>query len=91
MILSRLTNYLQHHSRISLYDLALHLDSTPAALQGMLDRLERKGRVRRLLMNPSCGKTCCHCCHCDASVLTFYEWIFPPDEDPIHRDANVQS
>lgn len=87
MILSRLTSYLQHHSRASLHDLALHLDAAPAALQGMLERLERKGKVRRLPTPPPCS----HCGHCDTSVITFYEWIAPDDEDQTRRDDNVQS
>ncbi|MEF8700269.1 MAG: FeoC-like transcriptional regulator [Candidatus Accumulibacter sp. UW26] len=70
MILSRVSDYLKEHRRASLTDLALGLDATPDALQGMLAILERKGRVRRL---PSATK-CSGCAKCDPQGLEVYEW-----------------
>ena len=70
-MLSHLSDYLRQHGRASLADLALALDSTPTALEGMLAILERKGRVRRLASSPGCGTTCCQC---DAAPVAVYEW-----------------
>ena len=72
MILSRLSSYLRQHRRASLSDLAHGLGSTPEALEAMLARLERKGRVRRLASESSCGSSCCRC---DPALLALYEWV----------------
>jgi predicted ArsR family transcriptional regulator len=72
MILSRLNTYLQEQHRASIADMALHLDSSPAALEGMLDKLERKGRVRKLPAGATCGKSCGKC---DPTTVVVYEWI----------------
>jgi DNA-binding IclR family transcriptional regulator len=71
MILSRLNDYLRLHRRASLADMALGLDTSPAALAGMLAVLERKGRVRRL----PAGTACSGCSKCDPNAVEFYEWV----------------
>lgn len=70
MILTRVSDYLRHHRRASVGEIAGHLQVAPAALTGMLEMLERKGRVRRLPGNASCGS----CCKCDPESVTHYEW-----------------
>lgn len=71
MILSRLSSYLRQHRRASLNDMAHGLGSTPEALEAMLARLERKGRVRRIASESSCASSCCRC---DPALLALYEW-----------------
>jgi len=70
MILSSISDYLRQRKRASIADLALGLEATPEALQGMLAILERKGRVRRL---PG-GGTCGGCSKCDNAGVDVYEW-----------------
>ena len=55
MILSRLTETLRLHRRVSLDDLATGLQAAPEAVEAMLATLERKGRIRRLPAGSSCG------------------------------------
>lgn len=71
MILSKVSEYLRQHRRASLVDMAHGLDATPEALEGMLEALVRKGRVRRLPSGSSCGNTCCKC---DSTAAELYEW-----------------
>ncbi|HNQ03298.1 MAG TPA: FeoC-like transcriptional regulator [Thiobacillaceae bacterium] len=71
MILSRINDYMRLHRRASVADMALGLDAAPEAVKGMLDVLERKGRVRRL---PS-GTACTGCCKCDPNTVELYEWV----------------
>ena len=77
MILAQLHDYLRSHRRASLEDLALALEATPAAVQGMLAVLERKGRVQRLTVGSAAcsGRSCC-CAH---QTLELYEWCAPDD------------
>ena len=66
------TRFLRQHRRASLADLAAGLGATPAALEGMLATLERKGRVRRLPPGPACGGSCCKCA---PEALAVFEWV----------------
>lgn len=76
MILSRVSHYLRQHRRASLYDMANGIGSTPEAVEAMLVTLERKGRVRRLPADSSCGNSCCKC---DPATVTIYEWVGKDD------------
>lgn len=77
MLISQLSDYLQQHRRASVQDMVLHLDSSPEAVQAMLDLLERKQRVRRLGdAGSSCGK--CGGCGCTSPASPAYEWVAPP-------------
>lgn len=71
-MLSQLSEYLRQHGRASLKDLAIALDSTPDAVEAMLQHLVRKGRARLLPQGSSCGKPCCSC---DSTTLAIYEWL----------------
>lgn len=80
MILSDIRRYLEERGRASLSDIALHLDSDPEAVRGMLDVWMRKGKVRKELMTASCGGSCNKC----ASATTeIYAWV---DARPVIRD-----
>ncbi|MBB3103689.1 FeoC-like transcriptional regulator [Azomonas macrocytogenes] len=72
MILAQLNEYLHQHGRASLSDMAMAMDSTPEAVEAILGRLERKGRVRRLPEGSTCGSGCCKC---DPTQTTLYEWV----------------
>ena len=72
MIVTELAHYLHDTRRAALRDLSHRFDTDPEALRGMLDTLERKGRVRRLPANTPCGGGCCQC---DPASIEIYEWI----------------
>ena len=48
MLLTELQRYLAAYKRTTLGQLTLHFGVAPPALQGMLDLLVRKGKVRHL-------------------------------------------
>ena len=60
------------HKRVTLADLAIHFDTEPAAMKGMLAQWVRKGRVIESDVQTSCNKACSKCC--DASAMEIYEW-----------------
>lgn len=71
MILSRVSEYLRHHRRATLTDMARGVDATPEALCGMLAALEHKGRVRRLRAGAACGG----CSRCSGASAEVFEWV----------------
>ncbi|EGV31270.1 protein of unknown function DUF1920 [Thiorhodococcus drewsii AZ1] len=71
MIVSELSRYLQDNGRAALRDLSHRFDSEPEALRGMLQTLERKGRIRKLPSNTPCSG----CCSCDPASIEIYEWV----------------
>ena len=75
MIVSRVSDYLHQHRRVSLLDLSLGLDTDAQALRAMLAVLERKGRVRRLPAGTSCGGGCTRC---KPESIELFEWIQAP-------------
>ena len=60
MILSDLRNYMQDHGQASLADIALHFDSEPDAVRGMLDIWIKKGKLHRRSATSSCGTNGCN-------------------------------
>jgi hypothetical protein len=72
MILSDIKRYLSERSQATLADMALHFQSSPDAVRGMLEVWSGKGKVRRHLANPSCGSSCSNC---DPASVEIYEWI----------------
>lgn len=72
MIVSELSRYLRDNRRAAVRDLAYRFDAEPDALRGMLETLERKGRVRRLPANTPCAGGCCQC---DPTTIEIYEWV----------------
>ncbi|WP_016952635.1 FeoC-like transcriptional regulator [Anabaena sp. PCC 7108] len=75
MILNELQNFLSQHKKASLADMQLHFRIDGNALRGMLSKLIRKGRVRKM----EDGKKCGGCHSCDPSAIEFYEWLTLPD------------
>lgn len=70
MILSQLQHYLAEQKKASLAQMETKFGIDATALQGMLNHLVHKGRVRK---SPSLD--CCHGCEiCATKSLEFYEW-----------------
>ena len=72
MILSDIKQYLQQRGQASLGDIAIHFDSSPDAVRGMLDIWIRKGKVRKRMANSACGDSCNQC---DSSSTEIYLWL----------------
>ena len=77
MLISQLSDYLRRHRRASVADAALHLDSSPDAVEAMLQLLERKQRVRRIASAAACGG--CNRCGGPGSSPVF-EWVASTDD-----------
>lgn len=73
-MLGALQSYIAVRGTVSLADLAQHFRMDPLALRPMLDRLTRKGRIRRL----PCPDRCSGCQCCAESQLEYYEWVAVP-------------
>jgi putative ferrous iron transport protein C len=71
MILSELQQFISQHKKASLADLKLHFRMDDDALRSMLNRLIRKGRVKKMEEGKKCGG--CHSCADDA--IEFYQWV----------------
>ena len=71
MILQELQQFFVIHKKVSLADLQLHFRIDADALRGMLNRLIRKGRIRKMGDSKKCGG--CHSCADEA--IEFYEWL----------------
>ncbi|MEM9538335.1 MAG: FeoC-like transcriptional regulator [Cyanobacteria bacterium P01_E01_bin.42] len=70
MILTDIQQYLSTQKRASLSQLETKFSTSGGALRGMLDRLVRKGRVRKNI-----GEKCNDCCSCSPDIMEYYEWI----------------
>jgi hypothetical protein len=71
MILKELQNYILNKNCVSLAEMKQHFGIDGDALKPMLDKLIKKGRVKKL---PTAEK--CHSCTgCDHATLEFYEWV----------------
>ncbi len=71
MILSEVRDYIRRRGQVSLQDLALHFNSPPDALRGMLERWERKGKIERVTPKAGCGSTCTQC---NPGLVEWYVW-----------------
>jgi len=72
VILADIRRYLERRGQASLADLALHFDSDPDALRGMLKVWIRKGRVSKGTATAACGSSCCRC---DPASTELYTWL----------------
>ena len=64
MILSDVNRYLRERGRANTSDIATHFGVAPEAVEGMLQMLEARGRVRALPTETSpCGSSCCNLLH----------------------------
>lgn len=70
-MLRDIQTYIANQRIVSISDLSLHFHTNANALQPMLNKLSRKGRIRKLPVPAKC--TDCTCC--DHSDLVCYEWI----------------
>jgi len=61
MILGRILDFLAAHRVASLGEIAAAVGSSPDAVRGMLDTLQRKGLVHRYEPEGGCGTTCRQC------------------------------
>ncbi len=86
MILNRLKQYLMERGRAPLSDIALHLESDPDAVRGMLERWIRKGKVRKRSGSAACKSGCDKC---DASSVESYEWV-DDTQKVIHFDLKMK-
>ncbi|MCP5405982.1 MAG: FeoC-like transcriptional regulator [Chromatiaceae bacterium] len=86
MILAEIKRYLQQRGQATLADIALHFDTAPDAVRGMLETLLRKGRIRRQQLNSACGSSCCKC---DTAATELYEWTGNAVPDP-HETGTLQ-
>jgi len=69
-MLCNLQTYIARRGTVSLSDLSLHFRADEQVIESMLDRLQRKGRIRRLPVAGNCSECTC----CDRACLEFYEW-----------------
>jgi putative ferrous iron transport protein C len=72
MILSDIKRYLQERKQATLNDLALHFDTDPQAMRGMLAQWIHKGKVSKSELRAGCKKGCASC-GCDADI-EIYRW-----------------
>jgi len=70
-MLRDLQGYIATHHIVSIADLSRRFHTDSQALKPMLNKLSRKGRIRKLPAPEKC--TDCTCC--DLSSLECYEWI----------------
>ena len=88
MILSDIKRYLIERGSASLSDVALHFDSDPEAVRGMLEQWVRKGKVRKNLLSASCGSSCDKC---DTVATEVYEWIASDNGSEHQQSVTFQS
>jgi hypothetical protein len=74
VILTEVQERVRDQRCVSLSDLSSHFEVEPDALRAMLERLVRKGRVRRLSRPGACGG----CRACPDAALDFYAWADDP-------------
>ena len=86
MILSEIKQYLSQRGSASLSDIALHFDTNPDALRGMLQKWINKGKVRRQSANALCGSSCSKC---DPATTEIYEWVDPLQTTPAESGIKV--
>jgi hypothetical protein len=75
VILSEVRDYLRQRGQATLADIALHFDSDPDALRGVLQVWVRKGKVQRQMVTASCGGSCTQC---DPASTELYLWKETP-------------
>ena len=69
---SEVKRYLSERKIAPLNDIALHFDTDPDAVRGVLEHWIRKGRVR-CHQEEGCQSGCCG--SCDEHVKEIYEWV----------------
>lgn len=72
MILSQVRDYLKQRNQCTLSDIALHFDTDPDAVRGMLEVWVKKGKVEKRSATDSCGTSCQSC---DPAATEVYLWV----------------
>ncbi|MGD8671692.1 MAG: FeoC-like transcriptional regulator [Thiogranum sp.] len=75
MILSDIRRYLEQRGQASVFDIAMHCDTQPDAVRGMLQVWVRKGLAYKLPTSPGCGSGCTKC---DSAATEVYAWRTAP-------------
>ena len=75
MILSEVRDYVRRRGQATLADIALHFDTEPDTVRGMLDIWLRKGVMYKQPATASCGSSCSQC---DSAVTEIYVWGSQP-------------
>ncbi|WP_088243983.1 FeoC-like transcriptional regulator [Calothrix rhizosoleniae] len=70
MILRELQEFILNNHRVFLAEMELHFHINRDALRQMLNKLIKKGRVRKLLTPEKCH----YCTCCNTNTMEFYEW-----------------
>ncbi|MDJ0673840.1 MAG: FeoC-like transcriptional regulator [Calothrix sp. MO_167.B42] len=87
MILRELQEFILNYHRVSLREMELHFRMDGDALRQMLNKLIKKGRVRKL---PASHK--CHgCTSCNPDTNEFYEWVEQNYPDSFHLPEDTAS
>ena len=69
-MLRDIQTYIAKHHTVSMADLTLHFQADEEAIEPMVNKLFRKGRVRKIPVPEQCGGCSC----CSPSGLELYEW-----------------
>lgn len=71
-MLLEIKRYLQKNQRATLNEMAIHFDTEPETMRGMLQQWVHKGKVTRFDTAGSCAGSC-PMCRCGDALET-YEW-----------------
>ena len=71
MILSEIQNFIKQQGKTSIAELEMKFKIDSSALRGMLDKLIRKGRIKKMGEGQKCGG----CKSCAPDAIEFYEWV----------------
>ena len=71
MMLSEIKRRFTQEKRTTLDVLALHFNTSPDAMRGMLEHWVQKGKVRKDVVQGSCNG----CSECRCEGLEIYEWV----------------
>ena len=72
MILSEIRDYIRERKQATIADIAIHFDSDPDTVRGMLEVWINKGQIRKSLLTSDCGTSCNKC---NLSDIEIYNWI----------------
>jgi len=87
MILADIRDYLQQRGEATLADIALHFNTSPDAVRGMLEIWVRKGKVFRQSATTSCGTSCTQC---NPASTEIYIWGRQPIVIQSQRPSNCR-
>ncbi len=74
MILNQIEDYLRAHGPVPVTDIALHFQTSSQAAIGMLELLEKKGRVKQSSA-PVCSTGCGPCSQAEQCFLSHWQLV----------------